>query len=96
MGKLGTAGIVGLALAPFTGGASLALTAGEQISAAMKPEKPKAPPDPSLMDTDAAVARDAERRRLAAGSGSRSTVLSGKAANALGSAIGRQTLGGAR
>jgi hypothetical protein len=54
------------------------------------------PPKQSAADVDGAIARDRERRRLVAGSGSRSTQLSGKVGTALGASIGKTTLGGAR
>lgn len=92
MGKLSTASIVGLSLAPFTGGLSLAATAPD-VFKAMQPHVPDVKP-PKEADDEAALARERERKRLAS-SGSRADILSGRKADALSASIGKRMLGGA-
>lgn len=88
--KPSTMSIIGLSLAPFTGGLSLALTAPDAIDA-MSPKVPEAKP-PKEADAEAAEARERERNRLA--SGGRPTQLSGGKTAALSANIGKRTLGG--
>lgn len=82
--------IIGLSLAPFTGGLSLAATAPDIIDG-ITPETPDLKV-PEEADADAAAARERERARLA--SGGRPSQLSGGKKAALSANIGKRTLGG--
>lgn len=79
-----------MALAPFTGGLSLAATIPDVLKA-VQPNVPDTKP-PQAQDDEAAVARERERRRLA--SGGTPTQLSGRRADALSANIGKRMLGG--